>query len=128
MSSQKRSAIEQWGIFGGTILLMVELQTIFALSLPVTRLTPAEITQQRQDLPQWQVHDDRLERTFSFKTFVEAIAFVNRLVEPAESLGHHPDITIHYNRVTIALSTHDVGGLSQLDFDLARQISRLAEK
>ncbi|MFM7713482.1 MAG: 4a-hydroxytetrahydrobiopterin dehydratase, partial [Microcystis sp.] len=43
----------------------------------------------------------------------------------AESLGHHPDITINYNRVTLSLTTHDVGGLSNLDFDLAQQIDRL---
>jgi 4a-hydroxytetrahydrobiopterin dehydratase len=55
----------------------------------------------------------------------EAIAFVNRLVSPAESLGHHPDIIINYNRVTLSLTTHEVGGLSNLDFDLARKIDRL---
>ncbi|MDJ0528931.1 MAG: 4a-hydroxytetrahydrobiopterin dehydratase, partial [Microcystis sp. M53600_WE12] len=63
--------------------------------------------------------------TFKFNNFIEAIAFVNRLVTPAESLGHHPDITINYNRVTLSLTTHDVGGLSNLDFDLAQQIERL---
>jgi 4a-hydroxytetrahydrobiopterin dehydratase len=51
--------------------------------------------------------------------------FVNSLVEPAEQMGHHPDLSISYNRVVITLTTHDAGGLTQKDFDLAKQISQL---
>jgi 4a-hydroxytetrahydrobiopterin dehydratase len=76
-------------------------------------------------IPGWTLEGQTLKRTFRFDNFVAAIAFVNQLVEPAEKLGHHPDILIVYNRVTITLSTHDVGGLTQKDFDLARIISQL---
>ena len=52
---------------------------------------------------------------------------MNKLVEPAEAAGHHPDITISYNKVIINLSTHDAGGITQKDFDLAQTISQLAQ-
>jgi 4a-hydroxytetrahydrobiopterin dehydratase len=51
--------------------------------------------------------------------------FVNKLVEPAEAAGHHPDIAISYNKVTISLTTHDAGGLTEKDFAMAKQISSL---
>lgn len=60
-----------------------------------------------------------------FKDFVEAIAFVNKLVEPAEAAGHHPDLEISYNKVTINMTTHDAGGLTKKDFALAKKISSL---
>jgi 4a-hydroxytetrahydrobiopterin dehydratase len=96
------------------------------LAIPVTRLTDAEISRQLTTLPGWRLENGRLEKTFQFANFVAAIAFVELLVAPAEAIGHHPDITIRYNRVTVSLTTHDVGGLSTLDFDLARKISVLA--
>lgn len=88
-------------------------------------LTQTEIEQKIQALPQWQQSQQTITRTFKFKNFVEAIAFVNQLVEPAEAAGHHPDLAISYNKVTVSLTTHDAGGLTQLDFDLAQQISQL---
>lgn len=86
-------------------------------------LTEAEIQARMAQVPDWTVEGDRLQRTYRFKDFVEAIAFVNKLVEPAEAAGHHPDIAISYNRVTVTLTTHDAGGLTQKDFDLAAQIA-----
>ena len=65
-------------------------------------------------------------RTFEFKDFVEAIAFVDKLVEPAEAAGHHPDLSISYNEVTVSLTSHDAGGLTSKDFELAQTISDLA--
>ncbi|MBE9181736.1 4a-hydroxytetrahydrobiopterin dehydratase [Oculatella sp. LEGE 06141] len=91
------------------------------------RLTPSAISGQIQQLPGWTTDGQRLSRTYEFTNFVEAIAFVNRLVEPAEAAGHHPDIAIAYNKVTVSLTTHDAGGLTQGDFDLARTISQLSE-
>jgi 4a-hydroxytetrahydrobiopterin dehydratase len=108
-----------------TLAVILGLTGNLALSLPATRLSEAEISQQLQTIPGWQLRDGRIEKTFQFANFLEAIAFINRLVNPAESLGHHPDITINYNRVTLSLTTHDVGGLSNLDFGLAREIDRL---
>lgn len=89
------------------------------------KLTDAEIQTQLAQVPDWTLEGDRLQRTYRFKDFVEAIAFVNKLVEPAEAAGHHPDIAISYNRVTVTLTTHDAGGLTQKDFDLATQIAHL---
>lgn len=89
------------------------------------KLTPAEINKQLNDLPHWQVENQQLRRTYEFENFVEAVAFVNRLVAPAETAGHHPDLTISYNQVTVSLTTHDAGGLTQQDFDLAQTISQL---
>lgn len=74
----------------------------------------------------WSKHDDRLEAEFVFSTFAEAIAFVNRVAEQADSMNHHPDIDIRYNRVQLVLTTHDAGGLTPLDYDLAGRISRTA--
>jgi 4a-hydroxytetrahydrobiopterin dehydratase len=67
----------------------------------------------------WNVVDDALERTFEFENFVEALAFVNRVGELAESENHHPDIAIHYNRVTLRGWTHPGGGITARDAELA---------
>jgi 4a-hydroxytetrahydrobiopterin dehydratase len=76
-------------------------------------------------LPGWQVTNGELRKTFSTANFVAALAFVNRVGELAEAAGHHPDITINYNRVTFALVTHDQGGITEKDTSLAGQIEAL---
>ncbi len=88
-------------------------------------LTEAEIQEQAKVLSDWTVKDSKLQITRTLKDFIEAIEFVNKLVEPAESAGHHPDIEISYNKVKITLTTHDTGGLTQTDFDVARAISQI---
>jgi len=107
--------------------IMAIALTLLVQSLPINAmpLNQTEIDQKIQTIPQWQQQKQNLVRTFKFKNFVEAVAFVNQLVEPAEAAGHHPDLTIEYNKVTISLTTHDAGGLTQLDFDLAQTISEL---
>jgi 4a-hydroxytetrahydrobiopterin dehydratase len=90
-------------------------------------LQATEIDQKLQTLPGWQKQGNAIARTFEFKNFVEAIDFVNRLVEPAESAGHHPDLAVSYNKVSVSLTSHDAGGITQKDFDLAQKISTLAE-
>lgn len=67
----------------------------------------------------------KLRRQFSFADFKEAIAFVNKVAEVAESEGHHPDIYIFYNKVQIELFTHAVGGLSENDFIMASKIDKI---
>jgi 4a-hydroxytetrahydrobiopterin dehydratase len=62
----------------------------------------------------------------TFKNFIEAIDFINALVAPAEASGHHPDITISYNKVTLNLTTHDAGGLTDKDFAMAETLSKLS--
>ena len=89
-------------------------------------LNDTEIKQKLQSLSGWKQEDNTITRTFKFPDFVSAIDFVNQLVEPAETAGHHPDIAISYNKVTISLTTHDAGGITQQDFDLAQIISQLA--
>ncbi len=89
------------------------------------RLTETEISQRLQALPQWKRDGKTIKYTHEFKNFVEAVSFVNCLISPSEKARHHPDIAIAYNRVTIRISTHDAGGLTSQDFDLAETISKL---
>lgn len=77
-------------------------------------------------IPGWQHENNALRRTFIFRGFPEAVAFIGRLVEPAERLDHHPDITIGYNQVNLALWTHSEGGVTEKDFGLAREIDAVA--
>jgi 4a-hydroxytetrahydrobiopterin dehydratase len=77
-------------------------------------------------LPGWQIESGELVRTFQFKDFLAALRFVNRVGEFAEEAGHHPDIDIRYNRVRLSLVTHDAGGLTEKDFDLAARAQNLA--
>jgi 4a-hydroxytetrahydrobiopterin dehydratase len=89
-------------------------------------LSTSEVASHLGSLPGWQVENGELTRTFTFKDFLAALAFVNRLGERAEEAGHHPDIDIRYNRVRLALVTHDAGGLTEKDFDLAAAADKLA--
>jgi 4a-hydroxytetrahydrobiopterin dehydratase len=73
----------------------------------------------------WTEVDDALERTFELENFVDALAFVNRVGELAEAEGHHPDIAIHYNRVTLRWWTHTAGGVTDRDRELAEKSGRL---
>ena len=88
----------------------------------------AEEARSRLDrLPGWKTEEGMLVKTFKFKDFREALDFVNRVGELAEEAGHHPDIDIRYNRVRLSLMTHDAGGLTGKDFDLAGGAEKLAE-
>ncbi len=73
----------------------------------------------------WTREGAEITTTVVRKDFAEAMAFVNRVAELAESRNHHPDIAISWNKVTLTLSTHDAGGLTQLDLDLATAIDAL---
>jgi 4a-hydroxytetrahydrobiopterin dehydratase len=97
-----------------------------SLKADTMSLTPTEIKEKIAAIPEWKQKDQTLTRTFEFKNFVEAIAFVDQLVEPAEAAKHHPDIAISYNKVTLSLTSHEAGGITQADFDLAQTISELA--
>jgi 4a-hydroxytetrahydrobiopterin dehydratase len=88
-------------------------------------LSDAEIAQRIQALSNWRVEAGELTRTFVFKDFLAALAFVNQVASLAEEAGHHPDIDIRYNKVRLALVTHDAGGLTAKDFDLAAAADRL---
>jgi 4a-hydroxytetrahydrobiopterin dehydratase len=73
-------------------------------------------------LPGWEREGDAIVKTFELPTFPDAIAFVTRVAERAEAANHHPDLDIRYRKVRVALSTHDAGGLTDMDFDLATEI------
>ncbi|MGB6742060.1 MAG: 4a-hydroxytetrahydrobiopterin dehydratase [Terracidiphilus sp.] len=89
-------------------------------------LTPQEAQDRLGSLPGWRIESGELTRTFAFKDFVAALGFVNRVGEAAEAAGHHPDIDIRYNKVRLGLVTHDAGGLTGKDFDLAAKAGTLA--
>jgi len=76
-------------------------------------------------LPLWKLEGKELVRLCEFSNFVEAMQFVNGVAEMAEGAGHHPDIDIRYNKVRLALVSHDAGGLTERDFDLAAGIDSL---
>lgn len=90
---------------------------------------PALSTQQAASLlstvPSWQIEAGELVRTFKFEDFRAALRFVNAVGDLAEQAGHHPDIDIRYNRVRLALITHDSAGLTTKDFELAASADRL---
>jgi 4a-hydroxytetrahydrobiopterin dehydratase len=88
----------------------------------MSRLDETGIVQALRGLPGWARAGAEIRRTYHFHDFREALAFVNRVGHLAEAAGHHPDIDIRYNAVTLALTTHDAGGLSPKDFQLARAI------
>lgn len=88
-------------------------------------LNDSEIQTRLSHLPDWSQTGKAIQTKLTFKDFVEAIAFVNRLVEPAEAAGHHPDLEISYNKVIVHLTSHDAGGLTEKDFELAMVISGL---
>ena len=85
----------------------------------MTVLSPDAAQTRLAQLPGWQIESGELVRTFLFKDFRASLAFVNKVGDVAENAGHHPDIDIRYNKVRLALVTHDAGGITQKDFDLA---------
>jgi 4a-hydroxytetrahydrobiopterin dehydratase len=90
-----------------------------------TPLTAAEVQALTQRLPHWSLRDGKLHRELRFADFSEAFAFMTRVALAAEQLNHHPEWSNVWNRVSIALTTHDTGGLSNLDLELAARIDAL---
>jgi 4a-hydroxytetrahydrobiopterin dehydratase len=86
------------------------------------RLDDATVAQRLGALPGWERAGDEIVKTFELPTFPDAIAFVTRIADRAEAVDHHPDLDVRYRKVRVALSTHDAGGLTDLDFELAAQI------
>jgi 4a-hydroxytetrahydrobiopterin dehydratase len=84
------------------------------------------VRQKLTSMPLWSLEGGELVRLCSFENFIGAMQFVNGVAELAEGAGHHPDIDIRYNKVRLALISHDAGGLTQRDFDLAAGIDGLS--
>ncbi|MCB9844775.1 MAG: 4a-hydroxytetrahydrobiopterin dehydratase [Phycisphaeraceae bacterium] len=89
------------------------------------RLSDSQIDAAMAEVPDWALVSGRLQRTFKFDDFVNAMAFVDRVASVAERAQHHPDILIRYNKVTLTLTTHDAGGITGKDFDLAQEADGL---
>ena len=89
------------------------------------KLSDAEIEQRLDDMSEWARVGDELRKTFQLGSFPAAIAFVTHVGFLAEAAGHHPDIDIRWRKVTLALTTHDAGGLTEKDFDLASQVDEI---
>jgi 4a-hydroxytetrahydrobiopterin dehydratase len=88
-------------------------------------LSPSELSATLAELPGWTIQEGKLHRQFQFPSFVEAFGFMSSLALVAEAMGHHPEWFNVYNRVTIDLTTHDAGGITQKDVALARRASAL---
>ena len=90
-------------------------------------LTSKEIKDRLKKIPEWEVEKQHIERTFEFDDFTQAIDFVNAVADIAEAEEHHPDIDIRYTKIRVALSTHSEGGVTELDFEVAKKIERFTE-
>ena len=89
-------------------------------------LSRDEIQEKLGRLRDWRLTPEGIQKRYELKDFMSVIRLVNRVAEAAEKANHHPDILINYDKVTFTLITHDAGGITQKDFDLAARIEALA--
>jgi len=94
----------------------------------MAKLTDEAIQAALKNLPGWTLKDEAISKQYTWPSFPEAIHFVNQVADLAEQADHHPDILINYRRVTLTLSTHSEGGITQKDFDLATRIEKEQSK
>jgi 4a-hydroxytetrahydrobiopterin dehydratase len=92
----------------------------------MARLDDAEIERRLAELEGWERAGDAIRKGFKRGDFVGSVEFVRALVEPAEEMGHHPDLEISWDEVTVTVTTHSEGGLTANDFELAARIDGLA--
>jgi 4a-hydroxytetrahydrobiopterin dehydratase len=104
----------------------VGAQSLKLFSASLVKLDDAHLQPALASLPQWQRQGETISRTYEFADFPAAIKFVNAVAAMAEQVQHHPDIDVRWNKVTLALSTHDAGGLTEKDFVLAREFDATA--
>jgi 4a-hydroxytetrahydrobiopterin dehydratase len=88
------------------------------------KLNPEQVTEKLKALSGWERKGDAIAKQYTFKQFMDAIHFINRIAEIAEQMDHHPDMLVNYRRVTFTLSTHDQGGITDKDFKLGEAIER----
>ena len=93
--------------------------------MPIEKLSAQAVKEKLALLPDWSLSDDKLQRSFVFRNFVEAFGFMTRVALLAEAADHHPEWSNVYNKVEIYLTTHDAAGLSERDFSLAEKINKL---
>jgi len=94
----------------------------------MSALTTKQINRHLDAVPNWSKRAQAILRTFEFDGFLESIAFVNRIARKAQRMNHHPNIEIKFNKVTLKLTTHDEGGITEKDFALARQCDKAGDK
>ena len=92
----------------------------------MTKLTDAEITEHMKALPSWELGADRIRRAFRFQDFVEAFGWMTQVALLAEKMNHHPEWRNVWATVEVELSTHDAGGLTELDMKLAAKMDELS--
>ncbi|BDC18368.1 4a-hydroxytetrahydrobiopterin dehydratase [Acidianus sp. HS-5] len=92
----------------------------------MNKLSEDEIGNKLKNLNNWEYKDNKLVKEFKFRNFDDSINFLKLIQPVADSLDHHPDVHIYYNRVVIELTTHDAGGITELDFQLAEKIDDLS--
>ena len=90
------------------------------------KLTATELENKLKDLPHWKLDNGTLVRDCKFADFISAMTFVNQVAEAAEKAQHHPDIDIRYNRVRLGLVTHDAGGITAKDVEMAHSLDKVA--
>ena len=103
----------------------VSLESLVGFAAGQNKLDEAEIVRALAELPEWQLAGQAISRTFQFKDFPAAMKFVNLVADLAEQAQHHPNIDVRWNKVTLALPTHDAGGLTEKDFTFARRCENL---
>jgi 4a-hydroxytetrahydrobiopterin dehydratase len=91
-----------------------------------TKLSDLEIRRALGTLPGWSRKGESLNKTYSFARFGDGIRFVQQVAQQADAMNHHPDIDVRYTNITFSLSTHDAGGITQNDLDLAKTIEQTA--
>jgi 4a-hydroxytetrahydrobiopterin dehydratase len=93
--------------------------------IPLTKLSEEQVKVFLNMIPTWKFENDMLVKVFQLKNFKTALALVDKIAQLAEAANHHPDILIQYNRVSLMLTTHEIGGITGRDFSLAQQIDAL---
>jgi 4a-hydroxytetrahydrobiopterin dehydratase len=88
-------------------------------------LSAEKVQEELRSLPGWKLENKEIVRDYGFPNFVAAMQFVRQVAEKAEAAGHHPDIDIRYNKVRLALASHDAGGLTDRDIAMARSLNLL---
>jgi 4a-hydroxytetrahydrobiopterin dehydratase len=88
-------------------------------------LTREQIAEQLGTMPGWQLQGSELAKTYRFKNFLEAVDFVNKIAREAEAAGHHPDLLVRWGEVTVQLTTHSAGGVTESDLKLAKKIDQI---
>ena len=89
-------------------------------------LSDSEIDSRLAELEGWEREGETIVKTFELADFVGSVGFIDRVVEPAEEMGHHPDLSVSWNKVGVSITTHAAGGLTANDFELAKRIEGVA--